>query len=118
MPILFSLFINDLDTGTECASASSQMIQNWEKCLIHQSATIQSDVDRLENWAERNFVKFHKGKCQVLRLGRNNPRHQHVLRSNQQESSSAEKDLGVLVDNKLTMSHQCSKKSQQYPGLH
>ena len=40
-------------------------------------------------------------KYQVLPLGRNNLMLQHRL-----ERSSAEKDLGVLVDNKLTMSQQ------------
>ncbi|KAK4831023.1 hypothetical protein QYF61_014911 [Mycteria americana] len=39
-------------------------------------------------------MKFSKGKCKVLRLGRNNPRHQHVLGATQLESSLAEKGLG------------------------
>jgi len=32
-------------------------------------AAIQQDQDRLE----RNLMKFSKGKCRVLHLGRNNP---------------------------------------------
>ncbi|KAK4829963.1 hypothetical protein QYF61_008094 [Mycteria americana] len=63
------------------------------------------DLDRLENWAKRNLMKFSKGKCKVLHLGRNNPGHWDKLGAGQLENSSAEKDLGVLVDSKLTMGH-------------
>ncbi|RMC20262.1 hypothetical protein DUI87_01108 [Hirundo rustica rustica] len=63
---------------------------------------IQKDLDRLERQAERNRLKLHNGKCRVLHLG-NNPGHQYRLGDDLLESSSAEKDHGVLVDNNLSM---------------
>ncbi|PKU32248.1 rna-directed dna polymerase from mobile element jockey-like [Limosa lapponica baueri] len=51
-------------------------------------ATIQADVDSLEERTNWNLMKF-KGKCQVLHLRRNNPKHWNRLWTNCLESSFA-----------------------------
>ena len=71
-------------------------------------ATIQQDLDRLESWARKNLMRFNKSKCTVLHLGRNNCTHQYRLGADLLERSSAEKDLSILVNNRLTMSLQCA----------
>jgi len=49
-------------------------------------------------------MKFNKGKCRVLHIGGNYPMHQYKLGAYLLQSISVERYLGVLVDDRLTMS--------------
>ena len=51
-----------------------------------------------------------------MHLGRNNHMHQYRLGADWLEKSSAEKDLGVLVDHRLAMSQQCALVAKKPNG--
>ncbi|KAF4795870.1 hypothetical protein TURU_089444 [Turdus rufiventris] len=53
----------------------------------------------------------------VLHLGRSNRKYQYRLGADLLESNSAEKDLGVLVEDKLTMSCQCALVARRANGI-
>jgi len=58
-------------------------------------------------------VEFNKAKCKVLHVGQVNLQYQYRLGGEWIESSPQEKDLGVLVDEKLNMTWQRMLTAQQ-----
>ncbi|GAB0182216.1 mitochondrial enolase superfamily member 1 [Grus japonensis] len=104
-PALFNIFVGNMDSGIECTL--SKFADDTKLCgavnMLEGNGAIQRDLDRLERWARANHMKFKKANCKVLHTDRHNPKHNYRLGGEWIESSPEEKDLGVLVEEKLNM---------------
>ncbi len=113
-PVLFILFINDLP---EVISATSKLFADDTKIYkrigdIDNCIELQQDLKCLEDWAQKWNMRFHPGKCKVLRVGRDHPSFDYTMSDNHGQSKLeevlTEKDLGITIDNELTFQTHCS----------
>ena len=70
-PILFNIFINDIDSGVECTlSKFADDIKLWRAVNAPEGQdAIQRDKDRLDLWDQVNLMRFNESKCKIRHPG-------------------------------------------------
>ena len=108
-PLLFIIFINDLDSGI-----SSNISKFADDTKIGRQINserdievLQGELNRMYEWADRWQMEFNINKCSRLHVGRHNAESRYTLNDVGISKSNAEKDLGVLVSHDLRPRQQC-----------
>jgi len=103
------VIFDDIDSGIKCTLSKTADYSKLSDTVDTPEGWngIQRDLDRLQRWAHANFMKFSKAKCKALPMGRGNAKHKPRLGGEWIEGSPEEKDLGLLVDEKLNMTWWC-----------
>ena len=91
--ILFNIFISDIDSGLECIlNKIADDTKLWGVANTPEGWNgIQRHLDRLEQRAQVNLMRFNKAKCKTLHFGRGNTHYQYKLGDERNEHSPAKK---------------------------
>ena len=132
-PALFLVFVADvkplIQNFLSLYADDSKLFTYMQDSYEHQhtAASIQQDINSLSMWSQRMQMSYNEDKCHTLHMGANNlhntytlpkvtdmkkSRHNtsYTLTFHKLKNVTEEKDLGVIVDNKLNFKAHISSK--------
>jgi len=98
-PLLFLIYINDLDSG----------VMSWilkfaddtkvfrKVCNDMDRSILQDDLDRLIAWSLEWLMFFNEKKCKVMHIGKSNRQFTYAMKGYSIDTVDLEKDLGVFL---------------------
>ena len=113
-PLLFLLFINDLDDIIDCSKlfyADDLKIFSAITC-IDDCRKLQSELDHIQSWCIDNKLYLNTSKCKILSFTRRQIAYEYAYNIDNKSLSRCNtyKDLGVMFDLKLSFNDHITLK--------
>ena len=116
-PVLFVLYINDLPDSLK---HNSEVYLYADDTKIFRdikddsdSLKLQEDIYEMHAWSEKWLLRFHPDKTKRMRIGKSKTVEcEYKLREHLKpmEKSTAEKDVGVIIDDQLNFEKHMTEK--------
>jgi hypothetical protein len=120
-PLLFVIFINDLDGVVRQINIIRKFADDTKlgkKVKTEKDREeLQEALNQLCAWAERWGMEFNVGKCKVMHAGFHNPGFSYEMNGQLLETSSEERDIGVIITSNLKPSAQCAREARTAQGV-
>ena len=120
-PVLFLLYINSM---ANCVS--SKLFLFADDAKVYRAVTnqaehdqLQKDLYELKKWSNGGDLEFNLSKCHQLTLSlrtKSSSRNYSLDGKTSLRNVSSEKDLGVIIDSKLSFHEHISKKTKTASG--
>ena len=103
-PILFLVFINDLDEAIKNADSQTLVFKFADDTKlgrivnsVDDSRAFQAAIDGLVDWCHEWGMSLHPQKCKMLHFGRTTQQTCYKIDDKPVETSNSERDLGVTI---------------------
>ena len=81
------------------------------------SATLQTSLNNLTEWATKWGMSFNTEKCKVMLVGRGNQQQEYCMNSQNLSKTESERDIGVITHKSLKPSLNCKEASRKANGV-
>ena len=115
-PLLFLIFINDLDDCAPLISILSKFADDTK--VGHPVITeedrdvLQSQLNALLDWSVSSGMSFNVDKCKVMHIGKRNKKFGYTMNGQPLQEVEHEKDIGVTFDNTMKPGAQCREAAR------
>lgn len=121
-PVLFTIFINDLDEGivNKLLKFADDTKVLGKVVSEEDVVELKKDLQKIMSWSEMWQMKFNTSKCKVMHMGFGNRNEKYEMGGTELVEVTEEKDLGVVVSCDGKVAKQCAavaKKGYQVLGL-
>jgi len=113
-PILFLIYINDIDNAVNFTSSVLKKFADdtkWGMVVenMQDRLRFQEGLDNLMVWSSDWQMLFNVDKCHIIHAGRNNNGFDYSMNGSTLAEVDAEKDVGVLLHKSVRPSIQCAR---------
>ena len=116
--MLNAAFINTFDIPiTTLCDILSKFVDDTKVGKVANSddeyTSMQGIIDSVMKWSNDWQMQFNVSKCKIIHFGNSNPNRQYIMGGQVLETSTAEKDIGVIVSRDLKPSLQCAAAAKK-----
>ena len=123
------MYINDISSvvteGDSAIDLTTSILSlfaddtKWGRCVdsVEDRRRFQLEIDRLGEWSRVWQLHFNTSKCKVMHIGKHNVKDTYMMNGQVLETTRAEKDIGVMVQDDLKPSLHCAKVAAKANGV-
>jgi len=121
-PVLFVIFINDIDHEIEDPNVKIFKYADDSKLgrpirSEADSIALQTALNKIVKWSDRWGMDIHPKKTVVIHFGFNNPRFEYGVSGVKISEVKSAKDLGIIVDESCKPSDHVSRVARKANGI-